>query len=161
LIDGPNSEFQFRASGSSSTVGLKITYSWGMTSFSATDRATKCDMPVASSTSHPSAARATVSYCASMYSATRRVRSSAVDGRTHERHGRPNGTSGTPTPASSSTNSSSGGAHTRTSAPSARSCTASPTIGSTSPRDPYVDNNTRISRLPRRQVLASAGDSAA
>jgi hypothetical protein len=36
-------------------------------------------------------------------------------------------------------------AHTRTSAPSARDCTASPTIGSTSPRDPYVDNNTRIS----------------
>ena len=31
------------------------------------------------------------------------------------------------------------------SAPRARNCTASPTIGSTSPRDPYVDSNTRIS----------------
>src|ERR671918_591660 len=34
------------------------------------------------------------------------------------------------------------------SAPSARDCTASPTIGSTSPRDPYVDNNTRIFAPP-------------
>ena len=55
----------------------------------------------------------------------------------------PIGTGGTPTRASSSAKS--GGAHTRTSAPSARDCTASPTIGSTSPRHPYVDNNTRIS----------------
>jgi hypothetical protein len=39
----------------------------------------------------------------------------------------------------------SGGAHTRTSAPSARNRTASPTIGSASPRNMYVDNNTRIS----------------
>lgn len=39
-------------------------------------------------------------------------------------------------------------AGTRTSAPSARNCTASPTSGSTSPRDPYVDKNTRTSRLP-------------
>ena len=116
-----------------------------MATFSATDRATKCDMPVARSTSHPWAATATVSYWAAMNSATRRVRSSAADGRTHERHGWPNGTSGTPTPVSSSANSSSGGAQTRGSAPSARNCTASPTSGSTSPRDPYVDNNTRIS----------------
>ena len=36
----------------------------------------------------------------------------------------------------------SGGAHTRTSAPSARNRTASPTSGS-SPRPPSVDNNTR------------------
>src|SRR5215213_2991037 len=34
------------------------------------------------------------------------------------------------------------------SAPSTRNRTASPTIGSTSPRDPYVDNNARISLLP-------------
>jgi hypothetical protein len=34
------------------------------------------------------------------------------------------------------------------SAPSARSRTANPTVGSTSPRDAYVDNNTRISLLP-------------
>jgi hypothetical protein len=34
------------------------------------------------------------------------------------------------------------------SAPRARNCTGSPTIGSTFPRDPYVDNNTRISLLP-------------
>ena len=114
-----------------------------MARFSATDFATKCDIAVARSTSHPSAAAATVSYCAAMNSATRRVRSSAVDGRCHERHGRPNGTIGTPAPASSSANSSSGGAHTRTSALSARSSTARPTIGSTSPRDPYVDSSTR------------------
>jgi hypothetical protein len=38
----------------------------------------------------------------------------------------------------------SGGAHTRTSAPSARNRTA-PTSGPTSPRPPYVDNNTRTS----------------
>src|SRR6185295_7703845 len=37
---------------------------------------------------------------------------------------------------------------TRTSAPSARSAPANPTIGSTSPRDPYVDNNTRTCRPP-------------
>jgi len=57
----------------------------------------------------------------------------------------PAGTSGTPTPASRSANFSSGGAHTRTSAPSARNRTASPSSGSTSPRDPIVDNNTRTS----------------
>ena len=144
LIDGPNSAFHCWASESVRTLGAKITYPCGMSSFSATERATKCDMPVASSRSQPSAAAATVSYCAAMNSATRRVRSSGVDGRSHDRHGWTNGTSGTPTPASSSLNSSSGGAHTRTSASSARSCTASATIGSTSPRDPYVDNNTRI-----------------
>jgi len=69
----------------------------------------------------------------------------AADGRTIERIGWPTGTSGTPTSASSSAKS--GGAHTRTFAPSARNRTASPTSGSTSPRDPCVDNNTRISRL--------------
>jgi hypothetical protein len=36
-----------------------------------------------------------------------------------------------------------------------------PTTRSTSPRDPNVDNNTRISQLPFPQVLASASDSAA
>jgi len=46
--------------------------------------------------------------------------------------------SGTPTPASNSA--ASGGTHTRTSAPNVGSCTASRTIGSTSPRDPYVNN---------------------
>lgn len=44
----------------------------------------------------------------------------------------------------------SGGPHISTSAPMAWSCTASPTIGSTSPRDPYVANNTRISYSPLR-----------
>jgi len=63
----------------------------------------------------------------------------------------PAGTSGTPTPANRRNrrvlwmNFSSGGAHTRTSAPSARNRTASPSSGSTSPRDPIVDNNTRTS----------------
>jgi hypothetical protein len=41
------------------------------------------------------------------------------------------------------------------------SCTASPAIGSTSPRDPYVDNNTRISCLQFPSVLASTGNYAA
>ncbi len=51
-------------------------------------------------------------------------------------------------PTSASRSEQSGGALTRTSAPSARNCTASATSGSTSPRPPYVDNNTRISQLP-------------
>src|ERR671917_339313 len=54
----------------------------------------------------------------------------------------PVATSGTPTRASSSAKS--GGAHTDISAPSARNRTASPTIGSTSLCDSYVDINTRI-----------------
>src|SRR6185437_1458781 len=49
----------------------------------------------------------------------------------------------------------SGGAHTRTCVPSARNRTASPPTGSTPPRDPYVDNTTRISLLPFPQVIAS------
>jgi hypothetical protein len=49
---------------------------------------------------------------------------------------RPTGTNGAPTLANRRSNSSSGGAHTRTSTPSARNRTASPTSGSTSPRDP-------------------------
>ena len=48
----------------------------------------------------------------------------------------------------------SGGAHTCTSAPSSRNRTASPTSGSTSPRPPYVDNNTRIPLLPSPEVPA-------
>ncbi|GAA3575357.1 hypothetical protein GCM10022235_51230 [Kribbella ginsengisoli] len=52
------------------------------------------------------------------------------------------GTKGRPKPARNS--SKSGGAATRTSAPLACNCSASATIGSTSPRDPYVDNKTRI-----------------
>jgi hypothetical protein len=72
---------------------------------------------------------------------------------------RPTGTSGTPTPASRAANSSSGGAHTSTSAPCSRNRTASATIGSTSPRDPYVDSNARISHphfrrfQPRRTIV--------
>src|SRR5215213_2355332 len=94
--------------------------------------------PVATSASHPSATAATVSNCAATNSAARRGRSAADGGVapvTSGRTGWPTGTSGTPTRASSS-------------APSARNRTASPTIGSTSPRDPYVDNNTPISLLP-------------
>ncbi|GLZ37092.1 hypothetical protein Acsp05_07170 [Actinokineospora sp. NBRC 105648] len=58
----------------------------------------------------------------------------------------PTGTIGTPTSANRPEKS--GGAHTRTSTPRARNRTASPTTGSTSPRDPYVDNTTRTSELP-------------
>jgi hypothetical protein len=75
-----------------------------------------------------------VSKCAATNSAARRGTSAAgVAPRTIGRTGWPTGTSG---------------AHTRTSTPSARNRTAIPTIGSTSPRDPYLDNNTRISLLP-------------
>jgi hypothetical protein len=54
----------------------------------------------------------------------------------------------------------SGSAHTRTSAPSARDRTASPTTGSTSPRPPCIDNNTRTSCPTSAGWLASADDSA-
>ena len=118
-----------------------------MPSLPDTDRAAKCVRPVATSASHPSAAAASVPNCAATNSATRRDESAADDGRTMERIGRPSGTSGTSARPSSSPNSLSGGAHTRTSAPRARNRTASPAIGSTSPRDPYVDNSTRTSRL--------------
>src|SRR5215217_5152359 len=105
--------------------------------------------PVATSASHPSATAATVSNCAATNSVARRGRSAAdagVASYTIGRTGWPTGCSGTPTRASSSAKS--GGAHTRISAPSAPNRTASPTIGSTSPCDPYVDNNTHISLLP-------------
>jgi hypothetical protein len=42
----------------------------------------------------------------------------------------------------------SGGAHILTSTPCARNWTANANIGSTSPRDPHVDNNTRILATP-------------
>lgn len=117
----------------------KLAYTYGMPSLSATDRtqAAAGSRPVATSTSHPSAASATVSNCASS-SAARRGTPSAPGGVAaviNARTDRPNGTSGTPTPASRRANSSSGGAHTRTSAPSSRSRTASPTSGSTPPRE--------------------------
>jgi hypothetical protein len=47
-----------------------------------------------------------------------------------------------------------GGAGVRASAPSAHGSTASSTVGSTSPRAPYADNNTRISLLSFPLVLA-------
>jgi hypothetical protein len=62
------------------------------------------------------------------------------------RTGWPTGTSGTPTPASSSAKY--GSAHTGISAPSARNPTANPTIGSTSPCASYGDNDTGISLPP-------------
>ncbi len=135
-----------------------------MPSFSVTDRAPAAagNMPVATSASHPPAAAATASNCAATNSAARRGRSAAGRGVAAVRPdqlGLRTGTSGTPTSGSRSAQSC--GAHTRTSAPSARNRTASPTSGSTSPRDPCVDNNTRTSRLPFPQVLASAGDSTA
>jgi hypothetical protein len=119
--------------------------------------------PAATSTSHPSAAEATASACPAITPAAR----SAADGgifpvntwRTISRTDWPAGTSGTPTRASRSEKS--GGAHTRTSTPSARSAPANPTIGSTSPRDPYVDNNTRTCRPPFPKILGPACDYAA
>ena len=137
--------------------GWKVTDTERMPSFSATDSAPAAAgiMPVATIASHPSAAAGTASNWPAINSAARRGRADA-DGAAvvSARADGPTGTSGTPTPASRSAKSSSGGAHTRTSAPSSRNCTASPTSGSTSPRDPYVDNNTRTSRLPFPQVLA-------
>ena len=121
--------------------------------------------PVATSASHPSAAAASASNCAATNSAARR--GSPARRRRPRARAPARAPTGRAAPAarrhraSSSANSSSGGAHTRTSAPSSRNCTASPTSGSTSPRDPYVDNNTRIRDSPFPQVLASAGDSAA
>ena len=117
-----------------------------MPSFSAIVRSPAGIKPVATNASHPSAAAATVSNCAATNSAATRGASAGDDGFapcTSARTDWPTGTSGTPTRASSSAKS--GGAHTRTSAPSSRNRTASATIGSTSPRDPHVDNNTRIS----------------
>src|SRR5215831_5937992 len=135
-----------------------------MPSISATDRAltTAGVKPVATSASHPSAAAGTLSNHAAISSAARRG-TSASDGGfapwTSECTGGPTGTSGTPTSASRSAQS--GGAHIRTSAPSSRNRTASPTSGSTPPRESYVDNSTRTSQLPFPQVLASACDYAA
>src|SRR6266700_8205013 len=135
-----------------------------MPSFSATDCASPAAgiKPVTTSASHPSAAAASVSNCAANISAASRGTSAADGGVgpcTSGRTGGPTGTSGTPTSASRSAQS--GGAHTRTSAPSARNRTASPTSGSTPPRESYVDKSTRISLLPFPQVLASASDYAA
>src|SRR5262249_53615139 len=70
--------------------------------------------------------------------------------------GWPTGPRGTPAPALRSARSC--GAPTRTSAQSARNRTACLTSGSTLPRPPYVDNNTRISCLPFRSSGASGGD---
>src|SRR5256886_5780699 len=128
-----------------------------MPSFSATDRALAAtgNRPVATSASHPSAAAGSLSNCSAISSAASRGTSAADAGVApciSARTGGPIGTSGTPTSANRSAQS--GGAHTSASAPSSRNPTASPASGSTSPRPPYVDNSTRISRLPFPQVLA-------
>ena len=119
---------------------------------SATVRAPAGIKPDATSASHPSAAAATVSNCAATNSAATRGASAGVDGFlsctpcTKSRTDLPAGTIGTPTRASRSAKS--GGTHIRTSAPSSRNATASPNNGSTSPRDPHVDINTRIFATP-------------
>ena len=87
MIGSPNSSSKPWPSRPSSTSGQKSTYRYGMPIVSATDGATNCDMAVATIMSHPAAASATVSYCAAMKSVTRWWRSSAVGGRSHERHG--------------------------------------------------------------------------
>ncbi len=65
----------------------------------------------------------------------------------HRRSGVKAGANCAPERAISSANSSSYGAHTRTSEPSSRNFAASPASGCTSPRDPNVDSNTRIGQL--------------
>jgi hypothetical protein len=76
-----------------------------------------------------------VNACAQRWTKRPAPRAPARAPRTDE----PAGTSGTPTRASRS--SKSGGAHSRTSTPSAFSATARAAIGSTSPREPYVDKD--------------------
>src|SRR5690606_21700487 len=80
---------------------------------------------------------------------------------TRSRTDRPSGTASAPTAVSRRARSSSGGAHTRVSAPSLRSSSASPATGSTSPRDPYVVISTRISSLPFRSDFEPVRHSAA
>ena len=109
-----------------------------MPSFSATDRAPAAAgiKPLVTSASHPPAAAATLSNQAAINSAMSRGTSAADGGVapcTSGRTGGPAGTSGTPTSASRSAQP--GGAHTRTSAPSARNRTASAASGSTPPRE--------------------------
>jgi hypothetical protein len=130
-----------------------------MPSSSATDSAPAAagNMPVATTASHPRAASTITSNWAAITSAARSGMDDAAGAAlVSARANRPIGTSGTPKPASNSAKS--GGAHTSTSAPRARNSSASASIGSTSPRDPYVDNKTRIPRLPR---LATGSDSEA
>ena len=94
-----------------------------MPSHSATDRAPAGIRPVATSTSQPSAAAGSVSNRAATSSAASRNASSADGARRPDATDRTEGPSGisvTPTRASSAVDSSSGGAHTRTSAPSSR-----------------------------------------
>ncbi len=115
---------------------------------SATDRAATCISPVATSTSHPSAASDSLSNCSATSSSLRRPSSSADSGVApcmSGRTGPPTGISTTPAPASRCAYSVSGGAHTVTRAPRLRNSTASATTGSTSPRDPYVVNNACMS----------------
>jgi hypothetical protein len=129
-----------------------------MPSFSATERAPAGIRPVATSTSHPSAAAVTASTGAATSSAASR-NAVAADGGfapvTTERTDGPSGTSGTPARASSSTNSSSGGAHTRTSAPSSRNAHRESRQRFDVPaRSPRRQQHTH-SRLPFPQVIPS------
>ncbi|OLF17500.1 hypothetical protein [Actinophytocola xanthii] len=107
-----------------------------MPSLSLADRAAKCTMPVATSAAHPRAAVTSVSNWVAISSAERRDDPAADAGLAIDRIRWPSGTNGTSTRARSRANSSSGGAHTRSAAPSVRSRTARPASGSTSPRDP-------------------------
>src|SRR5271167_363282 len=123
-----------------------------MPRLSATERAPAAvhTSPAESSASHPWAASATVSNWSSIKPRRRRFVSSSDHFVTAEfiaRTDSPNGTSGTPKSAARCANSSSGGTHSTASAPRACSCTASPSRGSTPPRESYVDNNTRIPLL--------------
>ena len=122
-----------------------------MPSFSATDRlaATAGITPDATTASHPSAAAPTLSNAAALTSTMRRGTSAGVGGLaacTSWCTGGPKGTSGTP--ASASRSAQSGGAHISTSAPSSRNRTASPTSGSTPPRESYVNSSTRTFAFP-------------
>jgi len=120
-----------------------------MPSFSATDRALAAtgNRPVDTMASQSSATAGSLSNCSSINSAMRRGTSATDAGFVpciSSRTDGPSGTSGTSNCANRSAQS--GGAHTCTCALSSRARTASANSGSTSPRPPYVDNNTRMSR---------------
>ena len=129
--------------------GCSATRTYGMPFISAIVRSPAGIKPDATTASHPSAAGATVSNCIATKLAAVFGASAGVSGFSPcsmSRSDLPIGISGTP--ARSASSAKSGGAQTRTSTPSPRNATANPIIGSTSPREPHVDNNTRIRTTP-------------
>jgi hypothetical protein len=125
--------------------GCSATSTYGTPRVSAIVRSPAGIRPDATTASHPSAALATVSNCMATSPAAVCGASAGVSGLSPcsmSRSDFPIGISGTP--ARSESSAKSGGAHTRGWTPRSLSRTASAMIGSTSPREPQVDNNTRF-----------------